>query len=49
MRLTDVIKRPLIKHALAKGGETFVLEMGDPVRILDLAERMRVTPRWVNV
>lgn len=27
--------------ALGKGGETFVLEMGQPVKIMDLAERMR--------
>lgn len=27
--------------ALASGGETFVLDMGDPVKIVDLAERMR--------
>lgn len=26
--------------AMAKGGEVFVLEMGDPVRIIDLARRM---------
>jgi FlaA1/EpsC-like NDP-sugar epimerase len=27
--------------ALGLGGETFVLEMGEPVRIIDLAKRMR--------
>lgn len=27
--------------AFARGGDTFVLDMGEPVRILDLAERMR--------
>ncbi|HEY8202913.1 MAG TPA: polysaccharide biosynthesis protein, partial [Actinomycetota bacterium] len=41
MTIEEAASLILQAAAIAKGGETFVLDMEEPVRILDLAERMR--------
>lgn len=41
MTIEEAASLILQAGAIAHGGETFVLEMGEPVRIMDLAERMR--------
>jgi FlaA1/EpsC-like NDP-sugar epimerase len=41
MTLEEAVALIFQAAALGRGGETFVLEMGDPVRIIDLADRMR--------
>ncbi|MCP4572461.1 MAG: polysaccharide biosynthesis protein [bacterium] len=40
MTVPEAVRLVLCAAALGKGGETFVLDMGDPVRIADLAEQM---------
>lgn len=40
MSVEEAVQLVLQASVLSGGGETFVLEMGEPVRILDLAERM---------
>jgi FlaA1/EpsC-like NDP-sugar epimerase len=40
MTLTEAAQLVIQASALAKGGDLFVLDMGEPVRILDLARRM---------
>ena len=40
MSIPEAVELVIQAGALAKGGDVFVLEMGDPVRIIDLAERM---------
>ncbi|MGI9287312.1 MAG: polysaccharide biosynthesis protein [Pseudomonadales bacterium] len=40
MTIPEAAQLVLQSGALAKGGDVFVLEMGEPVRILDLAKRM---------
>lgn len=41
MTIEEAVSLILQAGAIAEGGETFVLEMGEPVRIMDLARRMR--------
>jgi FlaA1/EpsC-like NDP-sugar epimerase len=40
MSIEEAVQLVLQAAALAEGGEVFMLEMGQPVRIVDLAERM---------
>ncbi len=40
MTITEAAQLVLQASALSRGGEVFVLDMGEPVRILDLAERI---------
>jgi FlaA1/EpsC-like NDP-sugar epimerase len=40
MTIPEAAQLVLQAGAMAEGGDVFVLDMGDPVRILDLAERM---------
>ncbi len=40
MSIPEAVELVLQSGALARGGEVFMLDMGEPVRILDLAERM---------
>lgn len=40
MTISEAVSLILLSGSYAKGGEIFVLDMGEPVKILDLAERM---------
>jgi FlaA1/EpsC-like NDP-sugar epimerase len=40
MSIEEAVQLVLQAAAIAKGGDLFVLDMGEPVRILDLAQRM---------
>ena len=40
MSIPEAVQLVLQSGAMAKGGDVFVLDMGEPVRILDLAHRM---------
>ena len=40
MSIPEAVQLVLQSAALSRGGEVFMLEMGEPVRILDLAQRM---------
>lgn len=40
MTIPEAVQLVIQAGAMAKGGEVFVLDMGEPVRIYDLAERM---------
>ncbi len=40
MTIPEAVQLVLVTGAMSRGGEIFVLDMGDPVRIVDLAKKM---------
>ena len=40
MTITEAVSLILQSAVYAKGGEIFILDMGEPVKIVDLADRM---------
>ncbi len=40
MTIPEAAQLVIQAGAMAKGGEVFVLDMGEPVKIVDLAQRM---------
>jgi FlaA1/EpsC-like NDP-sugar epimerase len=40
MTITEAVQLVILAGAVGRGGETFVLDMGDPVSILELARNM---------
>ena len=40
MTIKEAVHLVLYASAMAKGGEVFLLKMGEPVKIVDLAEQM---------
>ena len=46
MTISEAVQLVLHASVLAKGGEVFLLDMGDPIPIKDLAEEM--IKLWTN-
>ena len=40
MTIPEAVELVIQAGAMAKGGEVFILDMGEPIRIYDLAEKM---------
>ena len=40
MTIHEAVNLVIKSSIIAKGGEVFVLDMGDPIRIIDLAKKM---------
>ena len=49
MTIPEAAQLVLYAGAMAKGGEVFVLDMGEPVKIMDLARRMIDLGFWLGI